>query len=311
MGSRGKNVRFDLQGNTVLQFDACESPRTLSLPLAESGDGENGTGKYRAGADGAAIAVLDCAIAASDVEIRYDYSAVNVQSVQLAGAERSVLAGAVLVQNIAYEKLVQVKFTFNHWRDIHYVTAAYKESLNSQIDEFEFRIDLHSYKYLLYDRGILVPGRQPSECPLTMEFCCRYDVGGATYYDNNHYMDYTVHLQLLAEMYAWNLDPGAFQGLALDDEWELAGILKSTASIFNEWDVEPLATSNTASSSDSSSGSLPYAHDNFNIWSHYEKQDSQYFSMAYHKSEDPENVGAALNTCTDSFEFYHEIFAYH
>lgn len=106
------------------------------------------------------------------------------------------ISGLIYVNNLNFEKFIEVKFTFNSWKDIHYVTATYHRSITPRVDEFKFVIDLSVLKYFLQVKNLIYcdPELGNTLCPLEMEFCCRYDVNGETYYDNNNYENYQMKL---------------------------------------------------------------------------------------------------------------------
>lgn len=107
------------------------------------------------------------------------------------------IIGTIYVNNLTFEKFIEIKFTFTNWSDIHYVTATYNKSINDNIDEFKFIINLSSFKYFLKLDNLLFSNTQsnlPTNCPLKIEFCCRYDVNNETYYDNNNYSNYELSI---------------------------------------------------------------------------------------------------------------------
>lgn len=106
------------------------------------------------------------------------------------------ITGLIYVNNLNFEKFIEVKFTFNHWKDIHYVTATYHRSITGKLDEFQFVIDLNVLKYSLQMRNLLYcnPALTTTLCPLDVELCCRYDVNCETFYDNNNYENYQMKL---------------------------------------------------------------------------------------------------------------------
>ncbi|SMN21269.1 similar to Saccharomyces cerevisiae YOR178C GAC1 Regulatory subunit for Glc7p type-1 protein phosphatase (PP1) [Maudiozyma saulgeensis] len=107
------------------------------------------------------------------------------------------IIGSIYVNNLTFEKFIEIKFTFTNWSDIHYVTATFNKSITKQIDEFKFKINLSSFKYFLKLDHLLfstTDSNLPTNCPLKIEFCCRYDVNNETYYDNNNYKNYELSI---------------------------------------------------------------------------------------------------------------------
>ncbi|CCC69834.1 hypothetical protein NCAS_0D02530 [Naumovozyma castellii] len=110
------------------------------------------------------------------------------------------LVGLILVNNIQFEKNIEVKFTFNNWENICYQVAYFNRSLNAKFDEFKFTIDLTSFKSLLKLQKILYTKDPVTHCPINIEMCCRYDVNNETYYDNNNYNNYCIPIQATTEV---------------------------------------------------------------------------------------------------------------
>ncbi|AQZ12578.1 PIG1 (YLR273C) and GAC1 (YOR178C) [Zygosaccharomyces parabailii] len=111
------------------------------------------------------------------------------------------LSGLIYVNNLNFEKFIEIKFTFNGWKDIHYVAATYHKSITSRIDEFKFTIDLNVLKYSLQVKNLLYcnTSQRTTVCPLEVDFCCRYDVNDETFYDNNNYENYHMNLAVTTQ----------------------------------------------------------------------------------------------------------------
>lgn len=119
-------------------------------------------------------------------------SYLNGQNIKLYRLEQSdvkenKLHGYLIVNNINFEKIIEIKFTFNNWNNIHYISSTYRRSLTSKFDEFQFTIDLNCYKFFLQIKDLL-------NKHIKIDLCCRYDVGNETYFDNNNYQNYTLKL---------------------------------------------------------------------------------------------------------------------
>lgn len=119
---------------------------------------------------------------------------VKLHSLTQSEDDSSKITGLVYVNNLSFEKYLEIKFTFNSWRDIHYVTANFNRTVNSNVDEFKFTIDLNSLKYILLIKRIITMENNTSSCPLNIELCCRYDVNNETYYDNNNGKNYHLFI---------------------------------------------------------------------------------------------------------------------
>lgn len=89
---------------------------------------------------------------------------------------RSIIKGRVLVRNVAFEKLVTIRMSFNHWQTWIDVDARYEESSEDDtLDRFVF--ELVTPNHLSYMNLI----NSDSHCSLAV----RYQVNGAEYWDNN------------------------------------------------------------------------------------------------------------------------------
>lgn len=86
------------------------------------------------------------------------------------------LVGSIAVANIAFHKAVAARFTFDNWKTVSEVTAAYcgdlrrGSSIADGFDMFNFYIELSDQAHL--DKK-------------TMFLCIRYSVNGQDYWDNN------------------------------------------------------------------------------------------------------------------------------
>ncbi|AEY99096.1 FAGR275Cp [Eremothecium gossypii FDAG1] len=123
----------------------------------------------------------------------------NIRLNKVSLVDMHTIKGSLYVTNLHFEKFIEVKFSFDEWKNIHYVTAQYLKTVTSKVDEFQFIIDLSSYKYFMKVKNLLycVPGARETWCPVTMSLCCRYDVNGETYYDNNNYENYQFNAKCL------------------------------------------------------------------------------------------------------------------
>ncbi|KAG8531408.1 uncharacterized protein KY384_003037 [Bacidia gigantensis] len=97
-------------------------------------------------------------------------------------ADKKNLLGDVVVRNIAFHKLVLMRFTLDYWKTTSEVKAEYnkdirKKPANAGCDIFTFEIKLEDLANL--------ENR-------TMLFCVRYAVDGHEYWDNNDSMNYQV-----------------------------------------------------------------------------------------------------------------------
>lgn len=99
-------------------------------------------------------------------------------------SDSNTLVGLVAVANLAYHKHVAARFTFDHWRTVSEVTAAYtgdirRKQVYDGYDRFSFNIKLE-------DRASLENK--------TLLLCIRYNVNGQEFWDNNSSMNYETLL---------------------------------------------------------------------------------------------------------------------
>ncbi|KOG97961.1 protein phosphatase regulator PIG1 [Saccharomyces eubayanus] len=110
-------------------------------------------------------------------------------------------SGLVFVNNLNFEKNIEIKFTLSNWSDIHYINARFNKSITSKIDEFRFVIDFSALKLNLVSKNLIFANsnEKRTDCILNLQFCCRYDVNylsSKTFYDNNDYRNYEVTISL-------------------------------------------------------------------------------------------------------------------
>ncbi|CAO3701253.1 hypothetical protein G6F70_000354 [Rhizopus microsporus] len=102
---------------------------------------------------------------------------IALDSIKLSRSDQShFLIGHCQVVNIAYEKLVKVRYTLDNWQTYQEVHAAYKESILDSKDRFMFRIDLdvNTVRHI--------------------SLALQYLVNGKEYWDNNRCRDYRLDI---------------------------------------------------------------------------------------------------------------------
>lgn len=112
------------------------------------------------------------------------------------------LKGAILVNNLNYEKNIEIKFTFNDWSNINYINAIYDSSMNDTVDKFLFTINLNSFNFYLKCHDLINASTNESlnnSEIIDLKFCCRYIVNNETYYDNNDYDNYELKFNIIKE----------------------------------------------------------------------------------------------------------------
>lgn len=104
---------------------------------------------------------------------------VYLQSVNLT-ADKKLLVLLVMCQNLAFEKNLSVKLTFNEWQSLMIFNSAVYTKLFSSVnfDQFKFTIPLTHL---------------PSS--LTAQFCFKYNVNSMTFWDNNDSKNYKFSLE--------------------------------------------------------------------------------------------------------------------
>ncbi|KAL2083352.1 hypothetical protein ACEWY4_021125 [Coilia grayii] len=88
------------------------------------------------------------------------------------------LTGTVKVRNLAFEKSVQVRITFDSWRSLQDVECAFMNNVYGcqETDTFSFAVELPGY---------LAPGNR-------VEFCICYQAAEQTFWDNNDGNNYRL-----------------------------------------------------------------------------------------------------------------------
>ena len=105
-------------------------------------------------------------------------NAVETRFVSLANVivKNCRVTGTVRVKNIAYDKSVVVRHSFNGWMSFSDVVATYQVGNDERFDTFAFVIDC--------------PPNQPPGSKL--QFAVRYTAGGVDYWDSNHGENFEV-----------------------------------------------------------------------------------------------------------------------
>ena len=99
----------------------------------------------------------------------------------------AVLIGNVIVKNIAFNKWVAVRFTFDHWQTISEVSATYDSTQDNGTTPKDPAWDRFTFSIKLVDFTNL-ENRQ-------MLFCVRYNVMDQEYWDNNYGSNYRVEFR--------------------------------------------------------------------------------------------------------------------
>ena len=92
------------------------------------------------------------------------------------------LKGDVIVRNLAFHKLVVVRFTLDYWKTTSEVVAEYNDDVRR--NQVPHDCDLFTFRIKLEDQANLENK--------TMFFCVRYNVNGQEYWDSNNSVNYQV-----------------------------------------------------------------------------------------------------------------------
>ncbi|KFP04059.1 Protein phosphatase 1 regulatory subunit 3D, partial [Calypte anna] len=92
------------------------------------------------------------------------------------------LNGTIQVCNVAFEKQVSVRYTFNQWKSLHEVCAHWQSSIpakkgQGQVDVFTFFLPVPPFLLQLSS---------------VVQFAARYQVNGREYWDNNRGQNYSL-----------------------------------------------------------------------------------------------------------------------
>lgn len=103
------------------------------------------------------------------------HSDISLRELRL-DSEGTSIVGSVRVRNLAFDKWLAVRFTFDAWQTTSEVTGKYVESVDKDFDDFSFNIRLN-------DILARIEGK-------TLIMALRYVVGGREIWDNNNGQNY-------------------------------------------------------------------------------------------------------------------------
>lgn len=108
---------------------------------------------------------------------------VDVMLEDITLSREATICGHVKVRNIAFEKSVAVRFTFDFWQTTSEVSAKYEQSLaHGAFDRFSFVVRLHDILSKIEDK--------------TLFMAVRYTVNGQELWDNNWGKNYKIKFSL-------------------------------------------------------------------------------------------------------------------
>lgn len=198
-----KSVRFASRLANVRMFDGTDSPSTVSTadntPMGSpipsndrkprtsyfewNSEDEEDASDITSDEDSASSTPNKYAIESSDVKRAYSFNKANLpiylQSLEL-NTSKDELVGFVVVENLAFEKHISVKFTLNGWKSSMTLNNVkfFNSLSNCNSDRFRFTLPLHGLSNYL-----------------NIELVLKYEVNGATYWDNNNSSNYKIKLK--------------------------------------------------------------------------------------------------------------------
>ena len=221
-----KAVHFDAQLEHVRHFIHSEKPLAVSANTSPIGERSNNgelpfEKEFAEMMPGKQYQIELPNFPSHDLATRRDIP-VRAESVYLSNNGRN-LVGKVLVKNIAYDKWIVVRFTFDHWQTISEVSATYDSAQNDPstkdpgLDRFTFSIKLEDFTNL-EERHML--------------FCIRYNTVDQEFWDNNYGANYQVEFRKrpnhLLRRASHPLDANGLPRRASDD-----------SALGDEFDVDP------------------------------------------------------------------------
>ena len=173
-----EHVRHFLQVDRPLAVSAGSSPVEQYESESEFPFGSDEAGRPRAPPFEWEIKLANFPY--QDVETRKALP-VHVERITLSSDNKNLI-GSIAVQNLAFNKIVVSRFTFDYWKTTSDVVAEYNHDVrrkeqNDGLDRFSFSLKLADQVNLENK---------------TMFFCVRYTVNGQDYWDSNNGFNYQV-----------------------------------------------------------------------------------------------------------------------
>ncbi|KAF9793142.1 putative phosphatase regulatory subunit-domain-containing protein [Thelephora terrestris] len=183
---RSKSVSFAERLDHVKLFFAEQKPIAVSRdgsPTEESGtESEAPAPIHRASSDDEKKRLLVMEVINMPQRWTMD---VDVMLEDVALSKEATICGHVKVRNLAFQKSVAVRFTFDFWQTTSEVSAKYEQPLaHGAFDRFSFVIRLHDILSKIEDK--------------TLFMAIRYTVNGREIWDNNWGNDYKIKFSLPA-----------------------------------------------------------------------------------------------------------------
>lgn len=155
---------------------------------------------------------------------------VFVESIYLSQDKRK-LQGRIMVQNIAFQKTVDVRYTFDFWSTVSEVPATFVEGINSKDDK-------NSFDAFIFSIELIDNSRNPIDGK-TMYFAVHYSVENNDFWDNNNGSNYQVNFKRIspptATKYSNNKKNKNNQNtLSTSSKWSMASMSRQSTKNLNE-----------------------------------------------------------------------------
>ncbi|KAL4977613.1 putative phosphatase regulatory subunit-domain-containing protein [Aspergillus desertorum] len=179
-----KAVHFDAQLEHIRHFLQLDKPQAVSAGSSPVED-LDADGEYPFHTESSSPPAFEWGLRLSNFPHKppsQPHPRVRLERLFLSTDKHS-LVGQVVVANLAYQKHVAARFTFDNWRTTSEVTAEYshdarRKQLHDGYDRFMFHIRLDE---------------QTNLEKKTMFVCIRYNVNGQEFWDNNEMRNYQVN----------------------------------------------------------------------------------------------------------------------
>lgn len=185
-----KYVHFDTQLERVKLFIQEQTPDSLSRPESEDESDFDESDEEEDDDDEEGTIVLSLPNFPTLSTWSFNQRTIGVESVMLSQDKR-FLQGVIQVHNIAFQKIVTVRYTFDFWQTNSEINAVFKESVKrmggptNPTDRFTFSIPLEDNQR--------ASGSEYAD--KTMCFAVRYQVAGREFWDNNNGMNYVAEFR--------------------------------------------------------------------------------------------------------------------
>ncbi|TFK34880.1 putative phosphatase regulatory subunit-domain-containing protein [Crucibulum laeve] len=178
--THSKAVHFDTQLEHVKLFLAEQKPLAVSRdgsPTDDTSGTESDFPSFIYGDDDKRKGKLAMRVTniPSKVDVNTD---VGLEDLSLSPDGTNIL-GRVRVRNLAYNKWVAIRFTFDSWQTTSEVTGKYSDSINEGFDRFTFAIKLNDLLARIDEK--------------TLMLAVRYSIEGQEMWDNNNGQNYVAN----------------------------------------------------------------------------------------------------------------------